>query len=386
MIIGIFGVELCSINYGCAALGISQLKIIEKLKNKKNLKIEYYIFSNDDINSVDELKKFLKIESDVIIKGLINFKDGIRGWKNISNEIKKCDIVIDLTYGDSFSDIYGFKNYILYTIPKIITLHNKKKLILAPQTIGPYKDFLVRVISKQILKNAEVLCVRDKKSFALAKKLSGRDDIILTSDLAMELPYQNNSFSNEKFRIGINISDLLWKNTNEDNMSKYGIIVDYKELIKKIIEYLQNGRNEIHLITHVFSKNDNEGEYYLAQKIHKDYPDTVLAPKFNNPIEAKSYISGLNLFMGSRMHATIGAFSAGVPVIPISYSMKFEGLYGSLNYNYGINLTIENAIRHIGSCIENYGKMEEDREKALEEAINLNNKYYRLLLNYLEKE
>lgn len=82
------------------------------------------------------------------------------------------------------------------------------------------------------------------------------------------------------------------------------------------------------------------------------------------------------------MHATIGAFSSGVPVIPTSYSRKFEGLYGSLGYNYGINLretTIEDAMNHIEYCLENYSKLEEDRKNAFEEALNRNQKYHKLL-------
>ncbi len=38
------------------------------------------------------------------------------------------------------------------------------------------------------------------------------------------------------------------------------------------------------------------------------------------------------------MHACIGAFSSGVPVVPLAYSRKFNGLFESLNY------------RHFGDC------------------------------------
>ena len=41
-------------------------------------------------------------------------------------------------------------------------------------------------------------------------------------------------------------------------------------------------------------------------------PGTVLAPRFSTPSEAKTYIAGLDFFMGARMHACIAAFSSGV--------------------------------------------------------------------------
>jgi polysaccharide pyruvyl transferase WcaK-like protein len=56
-------------------------------------------------------------------------------------------------------------------------------------------------------------------------------------------------------------------------------------------------------------------------------------------MEAKSYISGMDLFIGARMHATIAAISSGVPVIPFSYSRKFEGLFSSLGYPYVVQGT-----------------------------------------------
>lgn len=45
----------------------------------------------------------------------------------------------------------------------------------------------------------------------------------------------------------------------------------------------------------------------------------------------------MDVFTGARMHSTIAAISAGIPVIPFSYSRKFEGLYESLQYNYLIH-------------------------------------------------
>ena len=37
------------------------------------------------------------------------------------------------------------------------------------------------------------------------------------------------------------------------------------------------------------------------------------------------------------MHATIAAISSGVPVIPVAYSRKVNGLYGNLQYPHYID-------------------------------------------------
>ena len=178
MKIGLFGISLLSVNYGVTALGLAQLDFLERIAVKNNIKLEYYIFSGDDFNKISEIKKKLNINSKITIQKLINLKSGLKGFSNIANKIKECDIIIDLTYGDSFSDIYGFKNFLLYSIPKLMTIHNDRTLVIGPQTIGPYKNKLVKIISNKILNKATILCVRDEKSLALAQNMTEREDII----------------------------------------------------------------------------------------------------------------------------------------------------------------------------------------------------------------
>jgi polysaccharide pyruvyl transferase WcaK-like protein len=36
------------------------------------------------------------------------------------------------------------------------------------------------------------------------------------------------------------------------------------------------------------------------------------------------------------MHACVAALSSGVPVVPVAYSRKFAGLFGSIGYNAGV--------------------------------------------------
>ena len=51
--------------------------------------------------------------------------------------------------GETVSVIFmGFKRFIMGTLPDIIILLLGKKLILLPQTYGPYKSFLSKKIAK----------------------------------------------------------------------------------------------------------------------------------------------------------------------------------------------------------------------------------------------
>jgi polysaccharide pyruvyl transferase WcaK-like protein len=41
----------------------------------------------------------------------------------------------------------------------------------------------------------------------------------------------------------------------------------------------------------------------------------------------------MDFVTGARMHVCIAAFSSGIPVVPLSYSRKFNGLFSALGYS-----------------------------------------------------
>jgi polysaccharide pyruvyl transferase WcaK-like protein len=90
---------------------------------------------------------------------------------------------------------------------------------------------------------------------------------------------------------------------------------------------------EVHLVSHVIEpQRPVEDDMAAARTLAAEFAGVVLAPAFSRPSEAKSYIAGLDFFTGARMHACIAALSSGVPVVPMAYSRKFNGLFGTLGY------------------------------------------------------
>ena len=87
--------------------------------------------------------------------------------------IARADFIGDVRGGDSFSDIYGQKNFILGSMPSIIALFMGKKLVLFPQTYGPYKSRISRRIARYILSHAHIILSRDKESMDLVKEILG---------------------------------------------------------------------------------------------------------------------------------------------------------------------------------------------------------------------
>lgn len=113
----------------------------------------------------------------------------------------------------------------------------------------------------------------------------------------------------------------------------------------------------MHLIIHVYSENMSvlDNDLIPMEILKKEFPNVIVSPVFQTPMEAKSYISTMDVFTGARMHSTIAAFSAAVPVIPFSYSRKFEGLFGSLDYTYlvkGCSFSLDYAVECTLAWIE----------------------------------
>lgn len=330
---------------------------------------------------IDKILKFEKIDYDLSITGYykkserkkINFKDTniyyqtvvcptIVGLKDLLTKIvriknflasrriyKQSHIIFNLGEGDSFSDIYGTHRFDLISRTIKAAIKYNTPHCFLPQTIGPFKDNEVKQQAIKYLKSAQEVMVRDKMSLDVVKELDNTIDVREYIDLAFALPFSKYNFDKEKIHVGINISALLW-NGGYTRDNQFGLKSNYKCLIIDIINNLlhTDDRIQIHLISHVFclDKDGIENDFSVMTDIYKDLnnPRITLAPLSFDPIDVKSYIAGMDFFIGSRMHATIAAFSAGVPVIPLAYSRKFNGLFiETLSYPYLSDLKTHDA-------------------------------------------
>ncbi|WP_145198855.1 polysaccharide pyruvyl transferase family protein [Sphingobium sp. B2] len=115
---------------------------------------------------------------------------------------------------------------------------------------------------------------------------------------------------------------------------------DYAAFTRRLSTALLARGAEVHLVPHATSKSDpTDDDGRLADRLIQEFPAAIRVPEFAGPSEAKSYISGLDFLVAGRMHACIGAYSAGVPVVPVAYSRKFGGLFGMLEHQWMVPVT-----------------------------------------------
>ena len=273
-------------------------------------------------------------------------------WNENAKTICQASAVLDVSGGDSFTEIYGPQRFQTITLPKLISLQAGRPLILLPQTYGPFHSTRARAIASKIVRQSSAAWARDQESFEQLKLLLGNsfDPKIhhLGVDMAFGLPIScaqkkvndiTRSWLCRKQRgepvIGFNVSGLLYNKSNESK-SQFGLKADYRRVILKALQnLLENTHSKILLVPHVVTgKGNPECDLAASYSVLRDLvcPDDdrvkVLDGDFD-AAELKWVISRTDWFCGTRMHATIAALSSGVPTMALAYSMKTKGVFDS---------------------------------------------------------
>ena len=130
----------------------------------------------------------------------------------------------------------------------------------------------------------------------------------------MEMP-----FSVDDQVVGINISPHIMHCENEQGMA----YENYRELIRRI---LKETDYKIMLIPHVVWKGNDDRQ--VNQKLYDDFGRNPRIAMIDDCSceELKYVISRCSLFVGARTHATIAAYSSGVPTLVVGYSVKARGI------------------------------------------------------------
>ncbi|MEM7668910.1 MAG: polysaccharide pyruvyl transferase family protein, partial [Pseudomonadota bacterium] len=263
-----------------------------------------------------------------------------RGLRGI---VRRSDLVVDICAGDSFTDHYGLKRFWIQTGSKLVVILCGKPLILAPQTVGPFTRWWTRLIARFTMRLCRRVVARDDMSADLAKALDPKIPLTTATDVAFLLPYEKddgNGADAGLVQVGINVSGLLYEG-GYNRGNDFSLATDYHVAIEELVAYFsQRGDCKVTLFSHVIvdKKYDAvEDDFRVSEKIAAKHANVDAEPPHFSPQKVKSRLSTMDFFFGSRMHACIAAFSSGVPVVPLSYSPKFEGLFQSLGYDHVVD-------------------------------------------------
>lgn len=343
MKVGFLGIQCDTANLGLAALAYAGVELVAQVVPGE---AEFVLFSINSDTELARMQESLHL-TDKRIRAVPFYHKQPRAMLNSVREIAACDAVIDFTGGDSFSDIYGMKRLMRKLFHKQLVLATRTPLVLAPQTYGPLQHWEGRPWFRHVVNNAALVFTRDDLSAEFLGTLTKRE-VLVATDVAVTLSWDDVLYdfpASGPTRVAVNVSGLLWAGGYTGN-NQFNLTADYRTYCRELVTSLITAGREVHLVPHVLSRPWERGEeddFRAAQQIQDEHPECILAPAFASPVEAKSYISGMDAFVGSRMHATIAAFTSGVPTVPAAYSRKFAGFFGNLGYPVVVDLTTEST-------------------------------------------
>lgn len=373
IVIGLFWHSFKSSNLGVSALTDANMSLIEEVAN--GTPVEFVLFSpdgNGDFDPPDEFAdvRYVKVSS-------------IRQALRVARSIRSCDLVYDIGAGDSFADIYGWKRLSKIAGLKILSALAGRRPVLSPQTIGPFSSSTTNMVGKLAIRVCRGVFARDIPSYERARALLGKksatqlghaSDVAFGLKRSSEWPDSFPDVGKERKHIGINVSGLLY-NGGYSGINQFGLSLDYKKLMRDILEDLSSREDiQVWLIPHVFhvSRVTRECDRSVSLELQEDFPSVNIAPIFRNAREAKTFIGGMDLMLAARMHAAIAAVSSGVACLPMSYSVKFQGLFESINFPYTIDLkgsSLDEAKAQVLATLDETNAMAERAKAARDLAL-----------------
>lgn len=361
-------------NLGVGALTVANLAVAREVAAEFGLKPQFTIIGMRDA----EIRYLAPDEAEdygVDTRALLS-PSGC--WSVIGRQ----DCLLDIGGGDSFADIYGAKRFAYLWLTKVFAFAQRRPLLMSPQTIGPFTKFPYRSLARYVLERSAAVVARDEISLKFLNDIAPKANGVLSADVAFALPYEDRSAQrgvSGKIRVGVNVSGLLLHEA-QTGSNRFGLEADYAVLTRRFIaDLLARPDVEVHVLTHVVaSTSGRDDDGWAADEIAREFPTVVRVADFKTPSEAKSYISGLDFLVAGRMHACIGAFSSGTPVVPVAYSRKFAGVFGMLDYNWGVptkGIGTDEAVQYLHECLAHRDKMAADQVRGMAKVNGLLESY-----------
>ena len=278
----------------------------------------------------------------------------VRSWVARRNStmavLLDADLFVDISGGDSFSDIYGMKRLVLGFLTRLLPLILKKDLVMFPQTYGPFKRGVSRYMARYILKRCRRVYSRDRAGLEYVKGLLGKaatdDKVRFSPDVAFVLdPKEPGTLdigeldhvrTEESVVVGLNVSGLIYYG-GYTGKNEFGLKVDYEELVDGIVKcLLAQEETLVLLVPHVIPtgryKGDTENDLAACLDVHNrlstEYPNRLFVARGQYDQGQAKYIVGMcDFFLGTRMHSCIAALSQCIPAVGVAYSKKFKGVF-----------------------------------------------------------
>jgi colanic acid/amylovoran biosynthesis protein len=229
--------------------------------------------------------------------------------------------------------------YVVNIISVLLASSLSKRVVLAPQSIGPIRSRFGRFLVRQMIRRAAAVFVREEESLLFLQEVlapARREQDLAKVELVGDLAFwfrgvaSNKSVADEAERVGLDpdrkilgMTVVDWKFPHvEDRQRSYD---NYVESVSSLIRHVEaRGEHQIILFNQVSSDLD------LGRRIGLLHPQ-VLIDTLDRPAGTFSKLVGLcDVFVGTRFHSCIFALIENVPTTAIAYLPKTTGIMRAL--------------------------------------------------------
>ncbi len=356
--VGVFGASLDTGNLGVSALGVATVRGILEVEPAARVTL----FDNGTRPRSQELRAgdwraTVDLVPSVYSRRFYRLSNQQQAWfaarmglgrlHPFLRRLADLDAVLDISGGDSFSDLYGPRRFRWAAVPKRLALRSAPRLVLLPQTYGPFGHPGRRAAATELIAGAQQAWTRDLRGLEVLRSLLG--DRFDTGrhragvDVAFGLPSRvpdtpgarecvDRVRAGSRLVFGLNVSGLLYFPSRR---ARFGLRGSYRDLVHAVASrLLEEPGSQLLLVSHV--ADTRESDLAACRDLLSRLPAAlrsrvVVAPACEDPMEAKWIIGHCDWFCGSRMHACIAGLSQGVPTTTIAYSDKSLGVFETVD-------------------------------------------------------
>lgn len=351
-----------SFNHGCEAIIRGTMNIISKSDKNAEFVLSSFAPETDEcienietrLFSTRQLTAFEKLISAYYVKMHHSEEYALKKmYSEVVSQAQDCDVCLSVG-GDTYC--YGDNHGI-----QVLTRELKKsgkKVVLWGASIGA-EDLTEGKLES--LRDFDAIFTRESLTYELLKSKNANDKIFINPDPAFCLERDTvgliDGFKKEN-TLGLNVSPLV-----------EGYNPQITKATKDFIKYvLDNTTLRILLIPHVIEDGNNDYEYLLSfyEEFKASGRIAILPPDLNAK-QYKGYIAKTRFFIGARTHATIAAYSSGVPTAVLGYSVKSRGIAKDL---FGEEFCVVNSrtIESAEPVIQAFNTLIE-KEKEIKETL-----------------
>lgn len=267
--------------------------------------------------------------------------------KDVIDEMEKADICISVG-GDNYC--YTPCNW-LYTLDQKSKSLGKKTVLWGSSLFEKIED--LELIDN--LNNFDVLVIRESLTLNAIKNYVDPNKILFIKDPAFSMPKKkvklNEWYQNRNFVV-LNVSPLTIKNDE-----------GYQSVVELMKYILKNTKYSICLLPHVTTEDCSD--FDILNQLQEEFPKekrVYCERETYNCEELKYIISKSKIVVAARTHASIAAYSTGIPTLVIGYSVKSKGIAKDLFGNYE-NYVIDSSSLQGKNLVEHFQWIDSHKQK-----------------------